>query len=159
MGQNEEVLQTFCRYDSQRCWKDPFLFFANSIGPLSPNSGTGNWPLSIGQALMLTQCDKSKSVEMIFGTTLPSQVPRPSCVSWGTWLHLTWTTLMTKQRDMGRVARMISNEMKVMKWAHRPGPSSQLPGETLSWSSRSWSLWLAGIFPPWQNPTMVGKCQ
>ena len=39
---------------------------------------------------------------------------------------ITWTTLMTKHREMGRVARMINKEMKVMKWAHKPGPSSQL---------------------------------
>ena len=38
----------------------------------------------------------------------------------------TWTTLITQQRDMGKVANMKSRETKVMKWAHRPGPSSQL---------------------------------
>ena len=39
---------------------------------------------------------------------------------------ITWTTLITQQRDMGKVANMKSRETKVMKWAHRPGPSSQL---------------------------------
>ena len=36
---------------------------------------------------------------------------------------------MTKQREMGRVARIMSKEMKVMKCAHKPGPSSQLAGK------------------------------
>ena len=40
----------------------------------------------------------------------------------------TWTTLMTQQRERGRETTMSATESRVMRSAHRPGPSSQTRG-------------------------------
>ena len=41
------------------------------------------------------------------------------------WTMRTWTTLMTQQRERGRETMMRAQERRVMRSAHRPGPSSQ----------------------------------
>ena len=63
----------------------------------------------------------------IFGGKLDMLWPRRVAYQFCADTLVTWTTLMTKQRETGRVARMMSREKKVMRWAQMPGPSSQ-PG-------------------------------
>ena len=41
------------------------------------------------------------------------------------WTMRTWTTLMTQHRERGRETMMRAQERRVMRSAHRPGPSSQ----------------------------------
>ena len=78
-------------------------------------------------------------------------------------LFLIFAQLWLTPEECRQVEARPGRSLRLWPCCLPPVSSSSLPSLSLSSSltpvSSTSLSWLAGIFPQWQNPTMVGKCQ